>query len=550
MREKSFDSWQMSRRHLLSTSAAALGSAIIPHSGAAAQGAAKWRRVNISDSNTPQAVKDRVLGSYKKAISEMLKLPPEDPRNWYRNALVHTLDCPHGNWWFLVWHRGYIGWFERICRELSGDPDFALPYWDWTKEPSVPLAMFEDVLDPNNAKFIGKHDDFKNLFKDAVRKADYWSLKPDGSLDPNGQYAQLLARGIRFPDDLWFDINENPAGPDFFDQPQARGLKKDNPNFDDSTKFDVSLPTILAALGPRDFITFASPRASGGHNVQVVGFGVLEGFPHNQVHNCVGGACNNTAGFMQNFLSPVDPIFFLHHANIDRLWDVWTRKQEAFGGAALPVGADLARWSGENFLFFVDEKKQPVTKTAGAYAKIGDFNYDYQPGGSGEEVIPTAAIAAAPAIAQVQRFSAQITTPSLSATQAAGGAVTVPPALLQAGAEPGAPKLFAKITVAFPPLGHAPLTVLLNAPPGSMDAGPSSPYFAGTLAMFGTQIMHGPVTFTVPLSTPLNALRSSNRLAMNAPLDIRVVPSAAPHAAMAREAAASAEVISIVVEAH
>jgi tyrosinase len=93
------------------------------------------------------------------------------------------------------------------------------------------------------------------------------------------------------------------------------------------------------------------------------------------------------------------------------------------------------------------------------------------------------------------------------------------------------------------------LTVLINAPPGATDIGPSSPYFAGTLAMFGTHILRAPVKFTVPLSGPVNALRSSNQLAMSQPLDIRVVPSAMPHAAMAR-AAAKAEVVSIVVEAH
>jgi tyrosinase len=147
--------------------------------GATAQGAAKWRRVNISDPATPQAVKDRVLGSYKKAIRAMLALPPDNPLNWYRNALIHTVDCPHGNWWFLVWHRGYIGWFEKKCRELSGDPEFALPYWDWTKQPFIPPEMFDDVLDPNNAGFIAKHDDFKSTFKDAVRKLDYWVSMAD-----------------------------------------------------------------------------------------------------------------------------------------------------------------------------------------------------------------------------------------------------------------------------------------------------------------------------------------------------------------------------------
>jgi tyrosinase len=40
---------------------------------------------------------------------------------------------------------------------------------------------------------------------------------------------------------------------------------------------------------------------------------------HGAVHNAVGGT-------MKTAYSPADPLFFLHHANIDRLWDVWARK--------------------------------------------------------------------------------------------------------------------------------------------------------------------------------------------------------------------------------
>ena len=119
---------------------------------------------------------------------------------------------------------------------------------------------------------------------------------------------------------------------------------------------------------------------------RLTGFGVLEGQPHNRVHNCVGGIftdqsgkTTDSGGFMQANLSPVDPLFFLHHANIDRLWDVWTRKQHALGYPVLPEGSDFDAWSEERFLFFVDSKGQPVSKTkAGDYATIGDFNYRYQ----------------------------------------------------------------------------------------------------------------------------------------------------------------------------
>ena len=34
--------------------------------------------------------------------------------------------CMHGNWWFLPWHRGYLYFFERIVRKISGDDSFRL----------------------------------------------------------------------------------------------------------------------------------------------------------------------------------------------------------------------------------------------------------------------------------------------------------------------------------------------------------------------------------------------------------------------------------------
>ncbi len=43
---------------------------------------------------------------------------------------------------------------------------------------------------------------------------------------------------------------------------------------------------------------------------------LIESRPHNPVHSIIGGA-------MANLQSPLDPIFYLHHANIDRLWHAW-----------------------------------------------------------------------------------------------------------------------------------------------------------------------------------------------------------------------------------
>ncbi len=106
--------------------------------GALALAAVPWRSAH-SATETSLSVRRSVTGvdlapatldSFRRAIRAMLALPPSDPRNWYRQALIHVLDCPHANWWFLPWHRGYLLHFEEICRQLSGDPEFALPYWD------------------------------------------------------------------------------------------------------------------------------------------------------------------------------------------------------------------------------------------------------------------------------------------------------------------------------------------------------------------------------------------------------------------------------------
>ena len=531
MSEETDRSRSISRRGVIAGSAALAASASIPRLASAAP-PAKYKRWNLSDPNCPP----RVLDSYKKAIRAMLALPPADPRNWYRHALIHTLDCPHGNWWFLPWHRGYLGWFERICRELSGDPDFALPYWDWTQEPRIPKVMFEDVLDPGQSPFVASGDAFRSQFNDAIAKAGYWALSSDGS--PSPQYEQLLIRSIRFPDDLWFDILKNPGGHMFFDKDQARTLTKDKPDLADYAQTAVALPSVLDALGPRDFVSFASGKTRAHSSAAVLG--VLESQPHNLVHRSIGG-------FMSDLMSPTDPVFFLHHSNIDRLWDVWTRKQLAYKYPILPdgypaqpgdkpkAGSDYAAWAAENFLFFVDAKGNPVQQdTAEAYAAIGDFDYDYSPG-SGDAVVPVAPQVAAVATVVQQPLAAALSTRQVGGGTVTNAAVRLPAALVHQQADPLQAKLFASVTVDLPPHGDEDYDVYLRRLNGTLQ-------FVATLAMFGHHHVHGPVTFQVPLSAALSTLQADQMLDANPTLDLQVVArakAAGPHLMMGHAAPAA-----------
>ncbi|KAH7303868.1 hypothetical protein B0I35DRAFT_402008 [Stachybotrys elegans] len=50
--------------------------------------------------------------------------------------------------------------------------------------------------------------------------------------------------------------------------------------------------------------------------------GGLEGGPHGLIHACLGGDMNPTT-------SPNEPLFFLHHAQVDRLWWLWQQEDES-----------------------------------------------------------------------------------------------------------------------------------------------------------------------------------------------------------------------------
>lgn len=89
------------------------------------------------------------LNALRHGIELMQSRPETDPTSWVYQANIHgTFDvpaleawnsCQHGSWYFLAWHRMYLYYFERILRKASGNPEFALPYWDYS-DPGDPNA--------------------------------------------------------------------------------------------------------------------------------------------------------------------------------------------------------------------------------------------------------------------------------------------------------------------------------------------------------------------------------------------------------------------------
>lgn len=547
----------MPRRGFLAASSASLAAAYLGTGSSSAQQApAKWRRHNV---NTPEGQK--ALKSYNKAIKAMLDLPYTDARNWYRNAFIHYMDCPHGNWWFLPWHRGYLGWFEQTCRELSGDPDFAFPFWDWTTDQQIPTEFFGTnpdfaYLNPANHplwKNSGENqlDAFQKALHDPTKamydgfSADQLQMLANRTFwnwnDPKyqgnsfwynlcGTYLNKDLQGGQYPQ------NKTPSRADWL-TPQTpklvRKVKKEDGTSELVPEPMVASGVIDAALAHRRFpggkdpknpsksTGFGSYPACPLQHSTGTGQSDLESGPHNNVHNDIGGP---TGGFMGQFLSPVDPIFFLHHSNIDRLWHIWTRKQIKNNLPTVPTDpTELATWNNEPFYFYVDAKGNPITDPeqvkSGFYNDIGMFSYDYGAGYGDHFVQPPQSFILAGVL-----NTKKLTLAASKVSSAAGEAML--PAKLSAAVtaeETNAP-LFAHITFKPGALKRgSSFRVLVNPPADVSKAGFDHPSFAGSIRPFGQMHHKTAMSFDVSIADAVNALKKQGLFDPEKPLQVHVV---------------------------
>ncbi|GAA2519166.1 tyrosinase family protein [Winogradskya humida] len=177
---------------------------------------------------------------------------------------------------FLPWHRQFLLMFEQALQAIN--KNVSLPYWNWT-------ASRAKNAPPFTPDFMGGDG------QGGDREV------------PNGPFA--------YSKQNW-PLNERIDSRPFLRR--VMGV--------DAT----SLPTIdevnlVLGLVPYDAAPYNSSSATGFRNR-------LEGWSgadlHNRVHDWVGGT-------MTGGDSPNDPVFWLHHCYIDKLWADWQAKHPGYG---------------------------------------------------------------------------------------------------------------------------------------------------------------------------------------------------------------------------
>jgi tyrosinase len=142
----------------------------------------------------------------------------------------------------------------------------------------------------------------------------------------------------------------------------------------------VGPSTLTSILGETNFETFGSYAIGATdppHDTNPRRYGRLEGTPHNYIHGFVGGD-------MGAFMSPLDPIFWLHHNMIERCWVNWNFDLNR-------LNTNDPAWLNRELTDFCDENGNPVQINVATTLLFPVFSYRY------DDVGPGAAGSGAPA---------------------------------------------------------------------------------------------------------------------------------------------------------
>ena len=225
----------------------------------------------------------------------------DDYAEVHMNAMTASPGWAHRRPAFFPWHRVMLLAFENDL--VAVDPSVTIPYWDWPDSASSPFT--NDLLggdgDPADSDKV-KTGPF------AHDGPNHWTIK----------------------------VKDHSPDPEFL----QRSFGTDSTAMALPSQGDVDTALVVDKY---DSSPWHDSSSGARANVEIT--------LHNLVHRWV-------AGTMGEMTSPNDPVFFLHHCNIDRLWAHWQRLHP---GAApyLPVSGASQGHNLTDPMIFSDAAPEP-----------------------------------------------------------------------------------------------------------------------------------------------------------------------------------------------
>jgi tyrosinase len=209
---------------------------------------------------------------------------------YYNLVELHqkAMATAHKNPWLLPWHRAFLLWMEEELAAVNGGVPVAVPYWRWRDDAS--LGTRATIF---GSSYAGNFGTSSNGYRVTTGPCASWRcIRYNGT---TGQFETRTQPGV------------------------LRHWAQAASAIPSSSSVDAALATSVYDASPWDRTVTSGFR------------GRVES-PHNGLHNVLGG--DMTTG-----TSPMDLLFWLHHSEIDRIWELWmTRKGRLYVG---PSGKGL-----------------------------------------------------------------------------------------------------------------------------------------------------------------------------------------------------------------
>uniref|UniRef100_A0A8C5DTN6 Tyrosinase n=1 Tax=Gouania willdenowi TaxID=441366 RepID=A0A8C5DTN6_GOUWI len=243
---------------------------------------------------------------------------------------------------FLPWHRVYLLHWEHEIRKLTGDTSFTIPYWDWRDAQGCDVCTDDLMGDqsPQDPNLLSPGSVFSSWRILCSQAADYNSrgvlcdARDEGQLRRNpGNHNRNLVERLPTSAEVEFTLS--------------------------LADYDTGAMDRSANMSFRNTLEgFGDPRTGLGNSARMN--------MHAALHVFMNGSMSSVQG------SANDPIFLLHHAYVDSLYEQWLRRHTPLPSQYPASNAPVGHNSEYHMVPFI-----PLHRNREYFISSKDLGYEY-----------------------------------------------------------------------------------------------------------------------------------------------------------------------------